>query len=137
MQGGDVGGGEGHQLVHPLGILKVSQKIVPLNYTLTKFGASNPKDYFRFEISSASGSRLDSVKDFFAPAQFTEFDNSEILTLKSYELMDSGVSFVSTEQEVLFSKDSVSHKEISYEMKVFEGIANTNKKPFTTHRRIH
>ena len=134
IQGGDVGGngsGSGQQMVHPLGILKVSQKVVPLNFTLTKFGASNPKDYFRFEISSATGSSLSSVKDYFAPAQFTEYDNSQKLTLKSYELMDSGVSFVSPEQELLFSDKSLSHKEISYETKIFEDMANMNKKPVT------
>ena len=118
---------EGGQILHPLGSLKVSQKVVPLNHTLTKFGSSDPKDNFRFEIVSLklnniSPSSLVTTQDYFAPAQFTEYDNSEKLNLKSYDLMDSGVFFTSTENEVLFTK--VSHKDIIYETKLLENISN-------------
>jgi hypothetical protein len=115
------------QMMHPMGNLKVSQKVVPLNYTLTKFGSSDPKTNFRFEIISLNNipsSSLVSTKDYFAPAQFTEYENEEKLSLKSYDLMDSGVFFASTQTEILFSIESVSSKEISYETIVWENMAN-------------
>jgi hypothetical protein len=118
---------EGDQMIQPLGTLGVSQKVVPLNHTLTKFGSSDPIENFRFEIISMNNipaSSLVSTQDYFAPAQFSEYENSEKLTLKSYDLMDSGVFFTSAEKEVEFSVESTSYKEISYETIVLENIAN-------------
>ena len=118
---------EEDQIIQPFGSLNVSQKVVPLNYTLTKFGSSDPKDNFKFEIISMNNipaSSLASMQDYFAPAQFTEYDNSEKITLNSYDFMDSGVFFTSSEKEVEFSVESASYKEISYETIVLENIAN-------------
>ena len=69
---GDVVG----QLVHPLGTLKVSQKIVPLSHTLTRFGADEPIGHIRFEIVSINGitpPNLVLTTEPFAPAQFTKY----------------------------------------------------------------
>ena len=44
--------GAAEQLIHPLGRFKVTQRVVPLNHTLTKFGSADPMDNFRFEIIS-------------------------------------------------------------------------------------
>ena len=126
---------KGDQMMHPLGSLKVSQNVVPLNHTLTKFGSSDPKDNFRFEIISLNNiqdSSLISTQDFFAPAQFTEYDDSEKLNLKSYDFMDSGVFYSSDEKEISFSLESISHKKIEYETKILENISNKEEIKSTT-----
>jgi hypothetical protein len=118
---------QGTQIIHPLGRLKVSQTIVPLNHTVTKFGSSDPENNFRFEIASLNNldqSRLVSTKDYFAPAQFTEYDDSEKLGLNSYEVMDSGAFYTSEEKDIQFSFESASFKEIEYETYLLENLAN-------------
>lgn len=116
------------QLVHPFGNLKVSQKVVPLNHRLTKFGVADPTENFRFEIVSINGipaSNLVQIQDYFAPAQFTKYDNSEILTLKSYDLMNSGV-FVGTTvgEQVSCDMNSASSKKMEYETIILGNIKN-------------
>ena len=102
--------------------------MVPLNHTLTKFGSADPMDNFRFEIISlndTNASDLVSTHDYFAPGQFTEYPESEKLNLKSYELMDSGVFYASHgREEVAFSFESASSKEIEYETILLENMAN-------------
>jgi hypothetical protein len=116
------------QLVHPIGNIKISQKVVPLNHTLTKFGTADPKNNFRFEIRSLNGidaSNLVTTQDYFAPGQFTKYDTSEILSLKSYDLMDSGVFFSTHGGEQISSDmDSASRKEMSYETIILSNIKN-------------
>jgi hypothetical protein len=121
-------GQAGEQLIHPLGKFKVTQRVVPLNHTLTKFGSADPIDNFRFEIISlndTNASDLVSTQDYFAPGQFAEYPESEKLNLKSYELMDSGVFYASQgREEVAFSFESASSKEIEYETILLENMAN-------------
>jgi CHRD domain len=105
-------------VVHPLGTLKVSQKVLPLNYTLTKFGASNTAEANRrFEIkpTSITTQQLSTIQDYFSPAQFSEYTNSEKLSLKSFDLMDSGVSFGLSSKDVDFDAYSITYKRIEYE----------------------
>ena len=120
--------GAAEQLIHPLGRFKVTQRVVPLNHTLTKFGSADPMDNFRFEIISLNDTNaldLVSTQDHFAPGQFTEYPESEKLNLKSYELMDSGVFYASHgKEEVAFSFESASSKEIEYETILLENMAN-------------
>jgi len=104
-------------LVHPVGTLKVSQKIVPLNHTLTKFGAAEPIDNFRFKIDSLGNdsTNLVTIQDYFAPGQFSNYDNTQKLSLKSFDLMDSGVMFGTHYNEISTPIEFVSYKQMTYE----------------------
>jgi len=116
------------QLVHPFGNLKMTQKVVPLNHRLTKFGVADPTENFRFEIVSLNGipaSDLVPIQDYFAPGQFTKYDNSEILTLKSYDLMNSGVFFATAAGDpVSCDMNSASSKKMEYETIILGNIKN-------------
>ena len=104
-------------LVHPIGTLKVTQKVVPLNYTLTKFGITEPKDNFRFKIDSLvdESANLVNIQDYFAPAQFSNYDNTQKLSLKSFDSMDSGVMFGADYSDISCPIESVSYKQMEYE----------------------
>jgi hypothetical protein len=109
-------------IVHPAGTLRVSQRIVPLNYRLTKFGAADPDKNYKFEIlvpeESASSMTLQTIEEYFAPAQFTNLSNAQRLSSKSYELMASGVAInFSRERDfpVASSFSSKATKKIEYE----------------------
>ena len=117
-------------LIRPLGNLIVSQKVVPLNYTLTKFGAAEPKDYFKFEITGADSLTLSTVKDYFAPAQYAEGYDSEKLSHPPFEKLDAGVSIHSS--DVSFDSDSASHKDMAYETIIIRKETNERISMSTT-----
>lgn len=87
---------EGVILSHPNGSLRFSQKIVPLDTTINKFGKQEPADYKHFSviIANEAGVDFDSnvTKEFFAPADFIELSDTQKLTRKSFEKMNSGVA---------------------------------------------
>lgn len=84
-------------LVHPLGELAVSQKVVPLGMEITKFGNAKPAGGRQtFAITSMSFgdtvvNQLTFVKDVFAPAMFFEMSDTEKLTWPAFEQLQSGV----------------------------------------------
>ena len=88
-------------LLHPLGTLVVKQSVVPLNMDISRFGQTTPAGARRFAISSVSlggaNQRTESVRDFFAPAQFFDMSDEEKLSRPSFEAMGSGVSLGSEE----------------------------------------
>jgi len=81
-------------VAHPAGTLRLSQKIVPLDLAIQKFGAVRPTDAKLFRIESAasgtSAFSLTDVREDFAPAQFFEMDNAAKLARKSFEKLPSG-----------------------------------------------
>ncbi|MBS4215204.1 DUF6603 domain-containing protein [Neobacillus rhizophilus] len=84
-------------LVHPLGELSVSQKVVPLGLEITKFGNAKPAGGRQtFAITSMSFgdsvvNQLTAVKDAFAPAMFIEMSDTEKLSRPAFEQLQSGV----------------------------------------------
>jgi hypothetical protein len=83
-------------VLHPFGTLQVSQKVVPLNLDIDKFGNQRPASDHRFRISSVSignetDFRLDTLKEQFAPAQFIEMGDAEKISRRSFEEMDAGL----------------------------------------------
>jgi hypothetical protein len=88
-------------LLHPLGTLTVKQGIVPLDLDISRFGQAAPAGARRFTISSVSlgeqSPRSESVKEFFAPAQFFEMSDDEKLSRPSFEAMAAGVTIGSAE----------------------------------------
>src|SRR6185295_18208388 len=83
-------------LLHPLGTLTVKQNVVPLNLDISTFGQAAPAGARRFTIGVSLGAQNQTpqtIKDFFAPAQFFKMTDDEKLSRPSFELMDSGVGF--------------------------------------------
>ncbi len=84
-------------LLHPLGTLTIKQAVVPLNFDISKFGPNTPSGSRRFAITQVNiGNRqqtVDTERDFFAPAQFTEMSDDQKLSRPSFEKMDAGISF--------------------------------------------
>lgn len=82
--------------VDPAGILKISQRLIPLTTTMTKFGSSAISDYNRYEVTDVKAG-MDSlprqmVQDYFARNEFFYMKDDEKLSRPSYELFDSGVA---------------------------------------------
>ena len=90
----------GDQIVaDPVGVLTISQKVVPLKIDVQRFGQQRLVDGPRFAIEQVEiGATGDmetleaaDVEEFFAPAQFFERSDAEKLSGKSFERYDAGV----------------------------------------------
>ncbi len=81
----------GKLVVHPFGVLAFSQRLLPLEITLQRFGSKVPKDANRFTIApSDTAVRSDPLEELFAPSNFLNLSDSEKLARPSFESMRSG-----------------------------------------------
>ncbi len=87
-------------IVHPFGTLAFSESVVPLDYTIDKFGEKVPLDDTRFALTNVHSGTTDlpttPVQDRFAPAQFTKMSDSQKLSTPSFEMLDSGFALSGT-----------------------------------------
>lgn len=108
-------------ILHPFGILEVTQKIAPLNMEINKFGTNAPLEIHRyFTINSlALGAetfgqdRLDVLKEQFAPASFRDMNDAQKLSSQSFAQFDSGVRIKGSDQ---LKASYISGLEVVYEL---------------------
>jgi hypothetical protein len=111
--------------VHPFGILTFSERIVPLDIEIKKFGNKLPKDANKFEIKvNDSHLHTAEAKEEFAPANFFEMKDAEKLTRPSFELMKSGFKVTGSAQ--LKAPPLIAKKNVDYEFS-YLGKKNTIK----------
>jgi hypothetical protein len=79
-------------LLHPFGVLTVSQKVAPLGLALQKFGNNATVGDTTFAITW-SGSGSQPAREEFAVGNFLKLSDSEKLSRKSFESMPSGLRF--------------------------------------------
>jgi hypothetical protein len=80
-------------LVHPTGILQVSQRSVPLDITLDKVGNQKPRDLSLLTLTKTGGvmERVGYALEQFAPAQFQKLSDAEKLSRPGFEPMHGGL----------------------------------------------
>jgi hypothetical protein len=79
-------------LVHPVGTLKVSQKVAPLNVRIDRLGSQRPSDGHEFRITNVQPEANPlAVQESFAPAQFFDLTDEEKVTSASFKQFESGV----------------------------------------------
>jgi hypothetical protein len=104
-------------VLHPFGTLEASQKVVPLNLAISRFGAQTPEHgtLFRIESVTVGTDTLTPpyVRDEFAPAQFFEMSDSDKLSRKSFESYDAGVRIGGSDAPV---SDYVVSLDVVYEV---------------------
>lgn len=100
--------------VHPFGILTFSERLVPLEINITKFGNKVPGDGTRFEIRASDPSTVtEPVTESFAPANFFSLKDNEKLSRPSFEPLQSGFKITGT--NVVQTPTAVS-KSVDYEL---------------------
>ncbi|HTS45755.1 MAG TPA: DUF6603 domain-containing protein [Puia sp.] len=91
----DPGGNE--SIIHPFGTLTFSERIVPLEVDITRFGNDLPKDAKNFDIEASDpGITTSPVKDQFAAANFFDLTDDQKLSRPSFEPMISGFAISNT-----------------------------------------
>jgi hypothetical protein len=99
-------------LLHPFGVLSVSQKIVPLGMAIEKFGNQMPSAETMFSITW-SGTGAETAREEFAVANFLKLSDSEKLSRKSFESLSSGLRFANGDAS---SAGVNVDKDVDYEM---------------------
>jgi hypothetical protein len=101
-------------VIHPMGVLTFSQRLVPLELDIAKFGNKLPKDAKRFEIKATDASvRTEKVTEEFAPANFFDKNDNEKLSSPSFERMTSGFKVTGAASLVMPSTEL---KSVDYEL---------------------
>jgi hypothetical protein len=112
-------------LVHPFGSLVISQKIVPLDLTINKFGSAKPAGTNKFSITkvqTGTGSTIATLttsdaRDQFAPAQFQDMKDEDKLKSASFQQLKSGIQ-TGTSRQLKFSK--VTTRDVKYEETIID-----------------
>jgi hypothetical protein len=92
-------GPDGPLVVHPLGIITVRQKLVPLDTPVTRYGAARPKDgpgTYGLDVHSPTGIAAQPLLDRFAPAQYSDQSDDQRLAAPAFILRPAGLSFQPT-----------------------------------------
>jgi hypothetical protein len=89
--------------IDPVGVATFRQKAVPLDYAITRFAGTSPKNpgaAFRIVSVSVTGSSgpplsTNPVSDYFAPGQYREMKNAEKLSSPAYDRLNAGFELMS------------------------------------------
>jgi hypothetical protein len=99
-------------IIHPVMILSVSQKIVPLEIEINKFGNKQPATDKIFHLTNEDAG-TSFLKEEFAVGNFIKLNDNEKLSRKSFESMKSGLQF-QTSNTVTHGSETA--KEVNYEL---------------------
>ena len=80
-------------VLHPVGVLQISQRKLPLGIKIDKLGNQKPSDANKFDLSLEPNGldKKGTLKEQFAIGQFIEMDNSNKLSRKDFEKEESGL----------------------------------------------
>ncbi len=92
-------------VLHPVGVLRVSQRAVPLDLIIQKVGNQTLSDIesARLTVNTPGVRRLDDPVEPFATAQFRTLDEATKLSSPSFEPQDSGVDLTADGSNVATS----------------------------------
>ncbi|MEO8588227.1 MAG: DUF6603 domain-containing protein [Flavobacteriales bacterium] len=79
-------------VIHPLGVLSFTQRLLPLGIELDKLGTQTPSDARRFELVPAGSlMKKGDSEERFAMAQYVDMDDAEKLSRPSFERGKGGI----------------------------------------------
>ena len=117
----EVKAGTDQLFIHPLGVLKISQKVVPLNLRIDRVGSQRPSDAREFHIGEIQlgedAPAPVAAQESFAPAQFFDMNDEEKLAIPSFKNFDSGVRI--GEADKLHTAYGAA-REVNYEIKYID-----------------
>ena len=122
----------GALLIHPVGTLKVSQKVVPLKVRIDRIGSQRPSDGREFAIADVQPeANPEAVQESFAPAQFFDLTDEEKLTSPSFRQFESGVRIGDPER---LHTGYAALRQVAYELKYIDSQRQqrlaTDPRPF-------
>ncbi len=111
----------GELVMHPLGSVRVSQRLVPLALTVDKLGTQKPSDGKRFELVVTAGGlvRKADAREKFAMAQFLEMDDATKLSRPSFEPGNGGLELGASGADLTTSH--MARRVLRYEVILIDG----------------
>lgn len=124
---------DGPIVLHPLGVLRVAQRAVPLELKLDQVGSQKPSDVNRLSISVSGGGleRKADAFERFAPAQFQTFADADKLSKPAFSPQKAGLDLSAAGADV---RSSVMVKRI---VRYEEIIIDNNFKRFARRFRSY
>jgi hypothetical protein len=105
-------------LLHPVGTLKISQKVVPLNVRIDRIGSQRPSDGREFHIVNPQPPVTSNrPQEAFAPAQFFDLTDERKLMSASFQDLDSGIRVGDATQ---LHTGYAAAREVEYEVKYID-----------------
>lgn len=108
-------------VAHPDSVMSVSQKVVPLNTTISQFSNQKPSDYTWFDLKLEDENAVefddDDVKEEFAPASYFTLNNDQKLSRPSFEKYNGGLKVRGTDE---FYSDYFREREVEFERVVMD-----------------
>lgn len=119
-------------VLHPLGTLRISQRAVPLDLKLDKFGSQQPNDVNKFTLQVPSGdlAKISDCKEQFATAQFKTLSDSQKLATPAYEPQNGGVEMSVTGNQL--RSDRAVRRTVRYESIIIDSNFKRFTKRFST-----
>jgi hypothetical protein len=115
-------------ILTPNGSIEISQKVVPLQVEISKFGQFKPSDFTKFEVTEikigSSDATYSYIQEAFAPANFLDIGDKEKLSLPSFNEQNSGVKLSSTDD---LKCGAVLDRDVEYEQHIMDEANNALK----------
>ena len=109
--------------VHPVGTIRISQKVAPLNIQIDRIGSQRPADARSFRIeqlqvgSGPAVTNPPAAQESFAPAQFFDMSDEDKLESPSFKSFDSGIQVGDAER---VRTGYAAAREVKYEVKYID-----------------
>lgn len=119
-------------ILHPVGVLRVSQRAMPLQITLDKIGTRKPEDVTKVSLLVSGGglARKNDAFELFAPAQYQNFSDSEKLSKPAFGKEVAGLDLSAAGADMRSS--NMVRRVVLYE----EIILDSNYKRFASRFRL-
>jgi hypothetical protein len=113
-------------ILHPVGVLRIAQRAVPLDLKLDKIGSRKPADVNRLSLAVTGGGleKKADAFDRFAPAQFQNFSDADKLSRPAFAPEHAGIDVSASGHDLRSSK--MARRVVRYE----EIIIDSNFKRF-------
>lgn len=113
-------------VLHPVGTLRVSQRAVPMDLTISKVGNQKANDATKFTLEVTGGTLSEHSKatEQFAIGQYQDLDNTSKLTRAAFQTQNSGLELSAVGEQMVSSRSV--KRVVRYELVIID----TNFKRF-------
>lgn len=107
------------QVLHPLGMLRVSQRTVPLDLKINKVGNQKPSDANEIKVTPTEGLvKVTDADEQFAKAQFVNMSDADKLSQRAFDPLHGGVVLSSGTQQLGTAK--LAKRRVRYEQIIID-----------------
>jgi hypothetical protein len=109
-------------VLHPIGTLRISQRLVPLGIHVDRVGNNPVSDAHLLSLKANVAdltATIDAPKEKFAIAQFQDLSDAQKLSSPSFQEIDGGIELAFSGKQI--GSDKVAKRVVRYEVKILDG----------------